>query len=650
MKKYYILVLLFSFYALQLSAQVGSRDNKADKDYDRFAYIDAIKTYERMFERGYKSPDMLLKLANAYYFSGDLENAAKYYKELFATETIVTPECYYRFAQSLKSIKEYKKADEMMAKFNKENGNDFRAKLALNQKNYLDIIKKNSGRYVIENAGINSKYSDYGSSYYKNNLVFTTARDTGSFVKRMDPWTGEGFTNLYQSTIDSDGMLTSAKRAFENLNSKFHESTPVFTKDAKTVYFTRNNYNDGKRGKDTKETTLLKIYKATLNGEKWENVTELPFNSDNYSVAHPALSFDEKTLYFASDMPGTLGQSDLYKVKINDDGTYGTPENLGKGINTEGRETFPFITEKNELYFASDGHPGLGGMDVFVSKARQDGSFREVLNVGEPLNSPKDDFGLLFDNKSKIGYVTSNRDGGLGGDDIYKVKEKRPIEYPCEQFLGGKVTDVETNQLISNAKVSLYDSSYQLLKSATTDVKGMFDFGEVECEAKYYIKTEKEAYNTDEVATTIAGNTGKTLVPVAIEKTLKKVTVGDDIAKVFGIKIIYFDLNKSDIRTDAALELSKILDVMIQNPTIKIDIRSHTDSRNTAMYNWKLSERRAASTKAWLIQNGIDASRLTAKGYGESQLVNKCADGVECTEEEHQANRRSEFVIVSIKG
>lgn len=644
MKKNYIFILLFGFLALQLSAQIS----EADKDYNRFAYVDAIKTYERIYERGYKAPDMLLKLANAYYFNGDLPNAAKYYKELFATETIVQPECYYRYAQSLKSIKEYEKADEMMAKFNKENGNDLRAKLANTQKNYLEVIKKNSGRYTIENAGINSKYSDYGSAYYNGNLVFTTARDTGSFTRRIDPWTGEGFTNLYQSTIDSDGMLTNVRRAFKNLNTKFHESTPVFTKDGKTVYFTRNNYKDGKRGKDANETTLLKIYKATLNDGKREAITELPFNSDNYNVAHPALSYDEKTLYFASDMPGTVGQSDIYKVAINDDGTFGTPENLGKGINTEGRETFPFITENNELYFASDGHPGLGGMDVFISKTRQDGSFKEVLNVGEPLNSSKDDFGLLFHTGTKIGYVTSNRDGGVGGDDIYKVKENRSIEYPCEQFLGGSVADLETREFIVGAKVSLFDSSYQPLKTAVTNARGEFDFGEVNCGAKYYIKTEKEVYNTDEIPAKISDNSGKTIVPVTIEKTIKKVTVGDDIAKVFAIKTIYFDLNKFDIRPDAALELSKILDVMLQNPSIKIDIRSHTDSRNTAAYNLKLSDKRAVSTKEWLIQNGIDASRLTAKGYGESQLVNKCADGVLCTEEEHQANRRSEFIIVSI--
>jgi outer membrane protein OmpA-like peptidoglycan-associated protein/tetratricopeptide (TPR) repeat protein len=648
MKKYYLLIVLFSFFALQLTAQVSAKDNKADKEYNRFAYIDAIKTYERMYERGYKSQDMLLKLANSYYFSGNLETAAKYYKELFATETIVKPESYYRYAQSLKSITEYEKADEMMMKFNKENGNDLRAKLANTQKDYLEVIKKNSGRYVIENAGINSKYSDYGSSYHNGDLVFTTARDTGNFAKRKDPWTGEGFTNLYKSTIDSDGVLTNVRRAFKNLSTKFHESTPAFTKDGKTVYFTRNNYNNGKRGKNASETTLLKIYKAILKDDKWIDPVALPFNSDNYSVAHPALSYDEKTLYFASNMPGTFGKSDIFKVSINDDGTYGTPENLGKGLNTEGKETFPFITEKNELYFASNGHPGLGGLDIFVSKAKQDGSFKDVLNVGEPLNSPNDDFGLLMDTNSKRGYVTSNREGGIGSDDIYKFKETKPIEYPCEQFLTGIVTDLETGEPIVDTKASLSDSGFKLIKVVTTNKEGKFDFGEVDCNSKYYIKTEKEAYNVEETPVVVADNSGTTVVPITLEKTLKKVTVGDDLAKVFGIKIIYFDLNKYNIRPDAALELSKILDVMLQNPTIKVDIRSHTDSRQTEAYNKKLSEKRAKSTENWLIQNGIDKSRLTAKGYGESLLVNRCADGVDCTEEEHQANRRSEFVIVSM--
>ena len=619
---------------------------KADKEYDRYAYIDAIKTYERMSEKGYKSVDMFQKLGNAYYFNGDLAKAAKWYTELFVLTKDVAPEFYYRYAQSLKAIKEYDKADAMMAKFNQENGNDLRAKLASEQKDYLAVIKKNSGRYTIENAGINSKYSDYGSSFFGDKIVFTSARDIGDFVKAIDSWTGEGFTNLYEATQKSDGTLSGVDHLSKKLNSKFHESTPVFTKDGKTVYFTRNNFLNGKKGKDANKTMLLKIYKATLGDGTWTNITELPFNSDNYSVAHPALSPDEKILYFASDMSGTFGQSDIFKVTINEDGSFGTPQNLGNNINTEGRETFPFITSENELYFASDGHPGLGGLDVFVSKPKQDGSFKNVLNAGEPLNSSKDDFSLLIDPKTQLGYVTSNREGGQGDDDIYRFKEIKRIEYPCEQFLTGLVTDKETGLPLIGAKLTLFDSSYKLLKEILTDKDGKFDFDQVECDSKYYIKSEKSEYNTIETPVVTDTESGKTFVSLALEKTIKKLTIGDDLAKAFDIKVIYFDLNKFNIRADAAMDLSKILDVMEQNPNIKIDIRSHTDSRQTHAYNKKLSERRAESTMEWLVTNGIDKSRLTAKGYGETQLINKCADGVECTESEHQANRRSEFIIV----
>ena len=320
---------------------------------------------------------MLQKLGDSYYFKADLDNAAKWYGELFNFTQEVAPEYYYRYSQSLKAIKDYKKADEMLAKFNQKSGNDLRAKLAASQKDYLAQIKKNSGRYTLENAGINTKYSDYGSAFYNNKVVFTSARDTGGLGHRKHAWTGESFTNLYSADMVSEGALSTPVKFGANLNSKVNESTPAFTKDGKTIYFTRNNYLDHKKGKDSKKTTLLKIYKATLDGDKWTNVTELPFDNDQYDVAHPALSPDEKTLYFASNMPGTLGQSDLYKVAINADGTYGTPINLGNVINTEGRETFPMVTSEGELYFSSDGHPGLGGLDIFVSKAEKDGSYKD---------------------------------------------------------------------------------------------------------------------------------------------------------------------------------------------------------------------------------------------------------------------------------
>ena len=619
---------------------------KADKEYANYAYFDAIKTYEHLFEKGYKSADMLQKLGNAYYFNADLKNAAKWYSELFALTEDSAPEYYYRYAQSLKSIKEYSAADTMMAKFNQRNINDLRSKLAAGQKDYLAIIKKNSGRYTIKNAGINSKYSDYGSSSFENKIIFTSARDTGNFVNKKHTWTGESFTNLYEANKASDGTLTAVEHFSKKLNSKFHESTPVFTKDGKNVYFTRNNFLNGKKGKDSNKTTLLKIYKATLENGKWANIKELPFNSDNYSVAHPALSTDEKYLYFASNMSGTIGESDIFKVSINEDGSFGEPQNLGTPINTEARETFPFITPENELYFASDGHPGLGGLDVFVSKAEQDGRYKTVLNVGEPVNSSKDDFSFLIASDSRIGYVSSNRDGGQGNDDIYTFIETKKIEYGCEQFLTGIVVDKETGIQIAGAKVTLSDSNYKVLNEILADKEGKFDFGQIECSSKYYIKTENPQYTTLENPIVIAAESGKTFVKVALEKTLKKLVVGDDLAKVLEIKMINFDLNKSDIRPDAALELSKIFDVMEQNPTIEIDIRSHTDSRQSHSYNQKLSDRRAKSTMEWLIKNGINKSRLTAKGYGETQLINKCSDGVKCTENEHQANRRSEFIIV----
>lgn len=642
MKKRITYFIVFIVSAMSAYSQKSSLV-KADKDYDQFAYFDAIKTYERMFDKGYKSAELLEKLANSYYFKADLPNAAKWYGELYDLKNDLSPEYYYRYAQSLKAIKEYDKADKMMAKFSQMNANDRRAKLAVEQKDYLAIIKKNSGRYSIENAGINTEYSDFGSSFFGDKIVFTSARMKEKVYEKKSPWTGEGYTKLYMVNKSTDGALSDVERVSGNVNSKYNESTAVFTKDGETVYFTRNNYLDQK-GKD--KSILLKIYRATLKKGIWDDITELPFNSNDYSVAHPALSPDEKYLYFASDMPGTLGQSDIFKVAINFDGSFGTPENLGEIINTEGRETFPFITSDNELYFASDGHPGLGGLDVFVYKVETDKWYKKVLNVGETLNSSKDDFGFLINTTTRLGYFTSNRDGGVGSDDIYKFKELKKIQYPCEQFLAGKVTDKVSGVSLDGAKVTLFDSEYKMLKVVIASSDGKFDFGPVGCNEKYYIKTEKTDYNSIEVPVVIANESGTTFVPLMLDKSVKELKIGDDLAKVLDLKMILFDLNKSDIRPDAGLELSKVFDVMQQNPNIKVDIRSHTDSRQSSDYNRKLSDRRAKSTMEWLVKNGIDRKRLTAKGYGESQLLNKCADGVKCTEAEHQANRRSEFIIV----
>ncbi len=647
------LLLLAIFMASVSFFAQSSKEIKANKQFEKLNYVGAIKTYEELAAKGYKSKEMLQQLADSYYFKADLDNAAKWYGELFAYTKRIPTEYYYRYSQSLKAIKDYKKADEMLVIFNEKNNQDLRAKLANSQKNYPSQIKKNSGRYTFQITSINSKYSDYGAAFFGNKLIFASARDTSVLAKRTHTWKGESFTNLYEADIDQEGALSNPKRFDKKLNSKFHESTPVFTKDGKTVYFTRNNFLDGKIGKDLKRIILLKLYKATLEEDKWTKITELPFNSDQYSVAHPALSADEKTLYFASDMPGTIGQSDLFKVSINADGGFGTPTNLGNEINTEGRETFPMMNSDGELYFASDGHPGLGGLDVFVAKASADGKYKNVQNVGEPINSPKDDFGFLINFDTKYGYVTSNREGGTGGDDIYRFKENKKLE--CEHFLDGIVTDKITGLPIAYAKVTLSDANNKMMKEVMADQQGKFDFGQVVCDATFNIKAEKMDYITVETTVITSSELPKTFVKIDLEKPLKPFVAtkvfnqGDDLFKVLGLKMIYFDLDKSIIRKDAAIELAKVLAVLKENPSMELDIRSHTDCRSKASYNLALSDRRAKSTMAWLVKNGIAKTRLKAKGYGESQLLNNCdcepPKKSTCSEEEHQANRRSEFIV-----
>jgi outer membrane protein OmpA-like peptidoglycan-associated protein len=645
MKNFAILyITIISVFSLNSYSQQG-KIASGDKKYDNYAYIDAIKTYERVAEKGYKSVDMFKKLGNSFYFNSEFEKAARWYGELFAMNTEVEPEYYYRYAQSLKSTGDTVKANQMLDLFNQKSKKDTRAKLYQNDKDYLEQIKENSGRYKIEDAGVNSKYSDYGTAFYLNKIVFASARDTGNFNQRIHKWTGEHFTNLYQSDLDADFNPNAPKKFKSKINSKFHEATPVFTKDGKTVYFTRNNYIDGKKGKDENKITLIKIYKATLVNDNWDNIMEVPFNSNNYSTAHPALSPDEKTLYFASDMPGTFGQSDIYKVTINNNGGFGPPENLGPEINTEGKETFPFVTDENEIYFSSDGRPGLGGLDVFVAKIATDGSISNIQNVGSDINSPQDDFAYIIDTKSRRGFFTSNKQGGQGSDDIYKFLETRRLA--CVQELYGTITDLATGEVLPNAKLTLYDNNFNIVKTGYSDQNGNYTFP-VECGLTYNLRAEKEKYTTKEQNVVILKENGRTQLSIALEKSECVVTIGDDLGKCFGIKMIYFDLDKSNIRQEAALDLEKILDVLNQYPTMKLDIRSHTDSRATHKYNEALSDRRAKSTIKWLVQNGVAPNRLTGKGYGETQLVNGCSDGVKCTEEQHQMNRRSEFIITAL--
>jgi tetratricopeptide (TPR) repeat protein len=644
--KYYMSLCFFYFVFFGFSQEALLK--KANSNYQNFHYIDAIKIYEKVANKGYKSIDLFSKLGDSYYFQSKLKEANQWYVVLFSLKKSLDSEYYFRYAQTLKAVGEYQKADAMMTLFNQLNSEDLRGKLSLKQLDYLDEIKRNSGRFTVENAGINSEFSDYGATLYNNKLVFTSARDTGGVFVKKHSWTNQSFTNLYSSLIAENGTLSIPEKFPNEVNSKYHESTPVFTNNGNTMYFTRNNYINGKKGKDKDKVILLKLYSATKTGDKWGAVTELPFNSNEYSCAHPTLSTDEKTLYFSSNMPGTRGMSDIYKVAILSDGNFGKPINLGDKINTEARESFPFISTKNELYFASDGHPGLGGLDVFFTQLNEDGTHGKIKNIGAPVNSNLDDFAFIINTESKNGYFSSNREvDNLGHDDIYKCTERIPL--PAEnQKLHGFLLDSISQLPIEGMKITLFDLNYKKIDEITSDKDGKFDFGKVDYGTTFRILPEGQNYFTKEKIIKINDEFDREELKFYIEPTLRSIKVGSDLLNLLGIKLIYFDLDKAIIRKEAEVELAKIVEVMKQNPTMEIDVRSHTDSRQTTNYNLVLSDKRVKSTIKWLVANGIEAHRLTGRGYGESQLVNKCTEDIPCTEEEHQANRRSEFIVMKL--
>lgn len=632
-----------------LFAQPEKELEKANEMYKNFSYVDAIKIYERIAQKGFVNQEMLQSLGNAYYYNAEYKKALPWYEQLFQEGKYkVKPEYYYRYAQTLKSVGDYTQADKMMAKFVElTNANDTRAALFEENKDYQTVIKNNSGRFQLNNASINTENSEYGTALYGDKIVFAGATDARKAKRGVSQWTGESFYDLYEAE-HFDQKLGSRKPFSSSINTQFNESTPVFTKDGNTMYFTRNNYVNRKLGSDIENTILLKILRATKdkNGN-WGDIVEVPFNSDQYNVAHPALSPDEKYLYFASDMPGSFGNSDIFRVEILGDNQYGTPENLGNIINTAGRESFPYISKDNVLYYSSDGIPGLGGLDIFAVKFNADGSTSKPVNIGMPGNSADDDFCFVFNSDSKIGFLTSNRPGGKGKDDIYSFHEDKPLLFSCQKNIKGIVKDAKTKAVIADAKVILSDKVMKEVSTDQSKTDGTFTFEKVNCnDSHYYLRGEKEKYETAEVNVTV----GKDEVVYEILLNPRQVAIkkGMDLAKVFEIKEIKFDYNKANIRPDAEVELTKIVEVMREYPKMKIDIRSHTDSRGADSYNLKLSDRRAKATLEWIVKQGIDRKRLKAKGYGETRLVNGCSNGVPCTEEEHQENRRSEFIVVAM--
>lgn len=614
------------------SIQAQNRDTKkADKHFDRLEFIDAIEDYEKLISDGKATPYVYKQLAISNYKVYKTEDAEQYFKTYLemANESEVEAEDYLRYAQTLIANKRLKLFKEAMNQFVELAPNDTRAIAFKKNPNYVSKLLFAEPKFDVKRLELNSEFQDFGAYEYDGRLFFVSARNKS---RRTYGWNEQPTLDMFVAS-NVGGTFKNEVEVEGDINSKFHEGTMAITNDAQVMYFTRNDYTDGNYEKDSTGIGRLKIYKASLRNGEWVDVQELPFNSSEFSTGYPALSPDNSTLYFSSDRPGGFGESDIYKVSINSDGSYGEPENLGTEINTPGRESYPFVDQDQRLYFSSDGHLGIGGLDVFYANMNDNGVYAQPRNIGKPVNSSADDFSFTYLVPMKSGYVSSNRGKNPLDDDIYQANLIEPLD---QTIVIVSLMNSETNEPVAAAEVIVYEENGDEITKLNTDVTGKASTILL-MDLKYDVQANKEKFESASKRITTKGEQ----MLVTIEMDPIKDLIED---RSVTLKNIFFEFDKATIRPEAALGLDRIVEVLKEYPDVVIRIESHTDRRGPAEYNKNLSQRRAQSTVDYIVSQGIDASRLSAVGKGEEEPLNDCADG--CTEDEHEENRRSEFIIV----
>ncbi len=627
---------------------------KADSYFNKMWYAEAAELYEEALAKGqdYYTYDIIQKAADAHYYNTNMEKAHGWYTILYEQYgDEMSAENTFKYAHSLKGTGKYARAKKLMRLYNKKTDSDAatvdEGKLAANEM-VLDGILDSSQDYEVKNMAVNSEYSDFSPMFLDSSqVVFASAKDSSFFNTRRYKWNDQPFLDLYVARINEESQdLKDAIKFSKNINTKYHEASVTFSPDNTTMYFTRNNYGK-KLKRDQNGVNHLKIYVSNKVDGEWTEAREVAFNSDDYSTGHPALSPDGKQLYFVSDMPGSIGATDLFVVDVLENGEFSEPKNLGPEINTERREMFPFITE-NKLYFSSDGHIGLGGLDVYEVRIDEEEGFMEAVNVGQPVNSNKDDFSYIINEENQQGFFASNREGGKGDDDIYSFKRLMVEEVPENMnAIAGVITEMVTGDMMPQALVELLDENGIKLKEVVTDEDGSFVFEDLDSNTKYVLKTTKGDFFEESREVTTLDNERVDL-DVNLKRLEEMIALEDGIKKL-KTEMIFFDFDRSYIRDDAAAELNRLVEVMTEYPEMVIRIESHTDSRGSAVYNKYLSDKRAKSTRDYIISQGIDPERIeSATGYGEERLLNGCDGHIRCTEEEHFNNRRSEFIVVDM--
>jgi peptidoglycan-associated lipoprotein len=626
MKKYIYILFIFCF-GITAFGQKKASEKKANSLFEKRAYVKAAEQYEQVKE----NQNVLQNLGDSYYNNSQMKDAVRVYGKLFlAYKDSVKPEYYFKYAHSLMGILDYPKGDMIMSEYLKYN---------VSTPRFVTNLKTNVPfNYTIQPMAKNTSNGDFGMSFYGDKVAFASLRNAGS---KSFGWNEKPYLDLFSANVNDKGLLTNIEPFPKEINTKTHESSATFSADGHIMYFNRTSDKKVKIGKQ--KIANIKIFKAEFVDGKWTNVKVLPFCSDQFSTEHPVLSSDGKKLYFSSDMPGSIGSFDIYVVDVNEDGTFGTPQNMGKAINTIHREQFPFISNDGTiLYFASDGHQGMGGLDIFMSKSFN-GVFAKPLNLGETINSNLDDFGYVVDEKKNKGYLSSNR---KGGDNLYSFTR---VENEERFVVEGDVKDKNTQNPLPGTLVSLYDENDILIGQMVVGAEADYVFN-TEPNKKYRIEAVRDFYipHSEEFTTNEDGKLRYTieLFMECYDDAEEIITRRQDGKVQIVLENIYFDLNKWDIKPDAARILNSLLDLLNKYPEMEIELGAHTDSRASTTYNLMLSNRRAASTLEYLVKNGIKRKRLRSKGYGESVPLIKCGVNKECTEQEHSINRRCEFIIL----
>jgi len=842
-KRILLSIFFLGSMSLTLNAQDATLKT-AENYYEGLSYSRAIESFETFLKKKSLPEDQKLqaqiKLADSYFKVKDSQNAERVYAELVNSNKLPSGESAsicLRYAQVLASNGKYKEAQEMYEKYNQKAGDDPRGKGFSKLYSDVSVLSKNASCYKVDYLSINTSEAEFSPAYFKKGMVFVSNRLNGTSAKRAFSWNGSPFLDLFYlddiSAVSSstagiggssesnvkrkssklpslgsddytpltsndnrtlgnytgtnvlaghgygDKPITESERFSGSINSKYHEGPAAFFKDGSKVIFTRNNFINGKAQRSSDGINKLKLYMGDAAKDGWANIRELPFNSDEYSTGHPALSPDEKLLFFSSDMPGGFGGTDIYVSKLEGN-SWSAPINLGKKINSKGNEMFPFIDEKGNLYYSSDGLAGLGELDIFYAQLEGTDVKDDATNLGSPINSSKDDFGLITDGLRKSGYFSSNRKQGGADDDIYKFERECEDKDGCDLILA--VYDSETKMPLENTKITFEDKN-GAIQEKTTDAEGSLKLEALAENLEFIFRASHEGYNANTVSfstkdceneasrleiplnqikiakdssalvgatpssvpasasqgntNTISGqqtttnqsannssfsgmtstassgnlctikgrvlaqgskkaedgvlvtlrnecdNTSQTAFTdaggnfefMAVEgcdytlegakndlgskgKRIRKLSckngpVSADIymfgtGDIVEVENIYFDYGRCDLRNDARLELDKLVTMMRQYPKMKIELRSHTDSRSESDFNQKISEGRALASANYLFKRGISRSRVEYAGYGESMPINGCVDGVECTEEQHAQNRRTEIKILQM--